>query len=147
MFFFFSLNILCVKGTHKVSGTKQDHALSVSRLKVRTGRMGSNSSLSVSSRQDSWDLLKPASLVSSAGARSVSVYICMCQVKNCTLSFFTRWILYVFIIPTVAEENKRETGRVDELMKESLTVAAGSRDKHYICFFPHFYQTSSQTIN
>ncbi|XP_029314706.1 band 4.1-like protein 5 [Cottoperca gobio] len=41
------------------------------RLKVRTGRMGSNSSLSVSSRpdiQDSWDLLKPASLVSSAGA-------------------------------------------------------------------------------
>ncbi|KAM6979063.1 band 4.1-like protein 5 isoform 1-T1 [Tautogolabrus adspersus] len=42
-----------------------------SRLKVRTGRMGSNSSLSVSSRpdiQDSWDLLKPASVVSSAGA-------------------------------------------------------------------------------
>ncbi|KAK2906281.1 band 4.1-like protein 5 isoform X1 [Channa argus] len=41
------------------------------RLKVRTGRMGSNSSLSVGSRpdaQDSWDLLKPASLVSSAGA-------------------------------------------------------------------------------
>ncbi|XP_044072048.1 band 4.1-like protein 5 [Siniperca chuatsi] len=41
------------------------------RLKVRTGRMGSNSSLSVSSRpdiQDSWDLLKPALLVSSAGA-------------------------------------------------------------------------------
>ncbi|KAK5861388.1 hypothetical protein PBY51_022791 [Eleginops maclovinus] len=41
------------------------------RLKVRTGRMGSNSSLSVSSRpdnQDSWDLLKPASVVSSAGA-------------------------------------------------------------------------------
>ncbi|XP_051260662.1 band 4.1-like protein 5 isoform X2 [Dicentrarchus labrax] len=41
------------------------------RLKVRTGRLGSNSSLSVSSRadiQDSWDLLKPASLVSSAGA-------------------------------------------------------------------------------
>ncbi|XP_054471156.1 band 4.1-like protein 5 isoform X2 [Anoplopoma fimbria] len=40
------------------------------RLKVRTGRMGSNSSLSVSSRpeiQDSWDLLKSASLVSSAG--------------------------------------------------------------------------------
>ncbi|XP_026231677.1 band 4.1-like protein 5 isoform X2 [Anabas testudineus] len=39
------------------------------RLKVRTGRMGSNSSLSVSSRldiQESWDLLKPASLVSSA---------------------------------------------------------------------------------
>uniref|UniRef100_A0A3B3Y5A6 FERM domain-containing protein n=1 Tax=Poecilia mexicana TaxID=48701 RepID=A0A3B3Y5A6_9TELE len=41
------------------------------RLKVRTGRLGSNSSLSVSSRpdpQDSWDLLKPASLVSSAAA-------------------------------------------------------------------------------
>ncbi|XP_076603017.1 band 4.1-like protein 5 isoform X2 [Chaetodon auriga] len=41
------------------------------RLKVRTGRMGSNSSLSVSTRpdiQDSWDLLKPASLASSAGA-------------------------------------------------------------------------------
>ncbi|KAG7241751.1 hypothetical protein INR49_025216 [Caranx melampygus] len=40
------------------------------RLKIRTGRMGSNSSLSVSSRpdtQDSWDLLKPSSLVSSAG--------------------------------------------------------------------------------
>ncbi|XP_038576073.1 band 4.1-like protein 5 isoform X3 [Micropterus salmoides] len=40
------------------------------RLKVRTGRMGSNTSLSVSSRpdiQDSWDLLKPSSLVSSAG--------------------------------------------------------------------------------
>ncbi|XP_071328597.1 band 4.1-like protein 5 [Trachinotus anak] len=38
------------------------------RLKVRTGRMGSNSSLSVSSRPDAQDLLKPASLVSSAGA-------------------------------------------------------------------------------
>ncbi|XP_078142324.1 band 4.1-like protein 5 [Centroberyx gerrardi] len=41
------------------------------RLKVRTGRMGSNSSLSVSGRpdrQDSWDLLKPTALVSSAGA-------------------------------------------------------------------------------
>ncbi|XP_047457187.1 band 4.1-like protein 5 isoform X1 [Mugil cephalus] len=41
------------------------------RLKVRTGRLGSNSSLSVSNRpdvQDSWDLLKPASLVSPAGA-------------------------------------------------------------------------------
>ncbi|XP_034430693.1 band 4.1-like protein 5 isoform X3 [Hippoglossus hippoglossus] len=41
------------------------------RLNVGTGRLGSNSSLSVSSRpdtQDSWDLLKPASLVSSAGA-------------------------------------------------------------------------------
>ncbi|KAM4608276.1 band 4.1-like protein 5 [Polymixia lowei] len=40
------------------------------RLKVRSGRLGSNSSLSVSSRpdrQDSWDLLKPATLVSSAG--------------------------------------------------------------------------------
>ncbi|XP_017276234.1 band 4.1-like protein 5 isoform X2 [Kryptolebias marmoratus] len=44
---------------------------SSARLKVRTGRMGSNSSLSVSSRpdaQDSWDLMKPASLVSSAAA-------------------------------------------------------------------------------
>lgn len=41
------------------------------RLKVRTGRMGSNSSLSISGPpdiQDSWELLKPASLVSSAGA-------------------------------------------------------------------------------
>nr|XP_040058509.1 band 4.1-like protein 5 isoform X2 [Gasterosteus aculeatus aculeatus] len=41
------------------------------RLKVRTGRLGSNSSLSISSRpeiQDSWDLLKSASLVCSAGA-------------------------------------------------------------------------------
>ncbi|KAM9364652.1 band 4.1-like protein 5 [Pholidichthys leucotaenia] len=41
------------------------------RLKVRTGRMGSNPSLSVSSRpdiQESWDLLKPTSLISSAGA-------------------------------------------------------------------------------
>ncbi|KAM9850707.1 band 4.1-like protein 5 [Aulostomus maculatus] len=41
------------------------------RLKVRTGRMGSNTSLTLSSRpdvQESWDLLKPASLVSSAGA-------------------------------------------------------------------------------
>ncbi|XP_033965600.1 band 4.1-like protein 5 isoform X2 [Pseudochaenichthys georgianus] len=40
------------------------------RLKVRTGRMGSNSSLTVVSRpdnQESWDLLKPASLGSSAG--------------------------------------------------------------------------------
>uniref|UniRef100_A0A3P9KDI6 Band 4.1-like protein 5 n=1 Tax=Oryzias latipes TaxID=8090 RepID=A0A3P9KDI6_ORYLA len=39
------------------------------RLKVRSGRMGSNSSLSVSSRpeaQDSWELLKAASLVPSA---------------------------------------------------------------------------------
>ncbi|XP_034549321.1 band 4.1-like protein 5 isoform X2 [Notolabrus celidotus] len=47
-----------------------------SRLKVRTGRMGSNSSLSVSSRsdiQDSWDLLKPAPLVSSAGASAEGV--------------------------------------------------------------------------
>ncbi|MEQ2286814.1 hypothetical protein AMECASPLE_006237 [Ameca splendens] len=41
------------------------------RLKVTSGRMGSNSSLSVSSRpdpQDSWELLKPASPVSSAAA-------------------------------------------------------------------------------
>ncbi|XP_053295558.1 band 4.1-like protein 5 isoform X1 [Pleuronectes platessa] len=41
------------------------------RLNVGTGRLGSNSSLSVSSRpdtQDSWDLLKTAPLVSSAGA-------------------------------------------------------------------------------
>ncbi|XP_037542789.1 band 4.1-like protein 5 [Nematolebias whitei] len=41
------------------------------RLKVRAGRMGSNSSLSVSSRpdaQDAWELGKPASLVSSAAA-------------------------------------------------------------------------------
>ncbi|XP_061547438.1 band 4.1-like protein 5 isoform X2 [Phycodurus eques] len=41
-----------------------------SRLKLRTGRMGSNSSLSGSTRpdiQDSWDLLKSSSLVSSTG--------------------------------------------------------------------------------
>ncbi|KAM7407737.1 hypothetical protein PAMA_003469 [Pampus argenteus] len=41
------------------------------RLKVRTGRLGSNSSLSVSGRpdiQESWELLKPASLLPSAGA-------------------------------------------------------------------------------
>ncbi|XP_057708032.1 band 4.1-like protein 5 [Corythoichthys intestinalis] len=41
-----------------------------SRLKSRPGRMGSNSSLPVSSRpdiQDSWELLKTSSLVSSAG--------------------------------------------------------------------------------
>ncbi|XP_036966047.1 band 4.1-like protein 5 isoform X2 [Acanthopagrus latus] len=54
-----------------VSGDKNCNLQDVStRLKVRSGRMGSNSSLSVSSRpdiQDSWDLLKPASLVSSAG--------------------------------------------------------------------------------
>ncbi|XP_019738028.1 band 4.1-like protein 5 isoform X2 [Hippocampus comes] len=40
------------------------------RLKSRTSRMGSNSSLSVSSRpdiQDSWELLKSSSMVSSAG--------------------------------------------------------------------------------
>ncbi|MEQ2167679.1 hypothetical protein GOODEAATRI_006567, partial [Goodea atripinnis] len=47
------------------------------RLKVSSGRMGSNSSLSVSSRpdpQDSWELLKPASPVSSAAARSVCLF-------------------------------------------------------------------------
>uniref|UniRef100_A0A667Z783 Erythrocyte membrane protein band 4.1 like 5 n=1 Tax=Myripristis murdjan TaxID=586833 RepID=A0A667Z783_9TELE len=51
------------------------------RLKVRTGRMGSNSSLTTSSRtdkQDSWDLLKPTTLVSSAGTRSVCVCVCVC---------------------------------------------------------------------
>ncbi|KAL7385084.1 hypothetical protein ABVT39_015199 [Epinephelus coioides] len=65
-----------------LKGSLEDHVIIVgdkncnlqeasARLKVRTGRLGSNSSLSVSSRpdiQDSWDLLKPASLVSSAGA-------------------------------------------------------------------------------
>lgn len=65
-----------------LKGSLEEHAAMVgdkncnlqdtsTRLKVRTGRMGSNSSLTVSSRpdiQDSWDLLKPASLVSSAGA-------------------------------------------------------------------------------
>ncbi|XP_030284512.1 band 4.1-like protein 5 isoform X3 [Sparus aurata] len=54
-----------------VGGDKNCNLQDVSaRLKVRSGRMGSNSSLTVSSRpdiQDSWDLLKPASLVSSAG--------------------------------------------------------------------------------
>ncbi|XP_056294020.1 band 4.1-like protein 5 isoform X1 [Pseudoliparis swirei] len=53
-------------------GDKNCHLQEASaRLKVRTGRLGSNSSLSVSSRpeiQDSWDLLKSTSLVSSAGA-------------------------------------------------------------------------------
>uniref|UniRef100_A0A8D2ZVB6 Erythrocyte membrane protein band 4.1 like 5 n=1 Tax=Scophthalmus maximus TaxID=52904 RepID=A0A8D2ZVB6_SCOMX len=51
------------------------------RLKVRTGRLGSNSSLSVCSRldtQDSWDLLRPASLVSSAAARSLCSRVCVC---------------------------------------------------------------------
>ncbi|XP_037645245.1 band 4.1-like protein 5 isoform X3 [Sebastes umbrosus] len=41
------------------------------RLKVRTGRLGSNSSLTVSSRpdiQESWELLKQSSMVTSAGA-------------------------------------------------------------------------------
>lgn len=65
-----------------LKGCSDEHAVMVgdkncnlqeasARLKVRTGRMGSNSSLTVSSRpdiQESWDLLKPASLVSSAGA-------------------------------------------------------------------------------
>ncbi|TNN04504.1 hypothetical protein fugu_001533 [Takifugu bimaculatus] len=57
-----------------VVGTSEEHVVVVgdkncnlldasARLKVRTGRMGSNSSLSVSSRpdlQESWDLLKPS---------------------------------------------------------------------------------------
>ncbi|XP_056915028.1 band 4.1-like protein 5 isoform X1 [Takifugu flavidus] len=47
-----------------VAGDKNCNLLDASaRLKVRTGRMGSNSSLSVSSRpdlQESWDLLKPS---------------------------------------------------------------------------------------
>ncbi|XP_031714233.1 band 4.1-like protein 5 isoform X1 [Anarrhichthys ocellatus] len=65
-----------------LKGSLEEHVLIVgdkncnlqeasARLRVRTGRMGSNSSLSVSTRpeiQDSWDLLKSASLVSSAGA-------------------------------------------------------------------------------
>ncbi|XP_028993657.1 band 4.1-like protein 5 isoform X2 [Betta splendens] len=65
-----------------LKGSLEEHAVmagekncnvqdSSARLKLPTGKMGSNSSLSVSSRpeiQDSWDLLKPASLVSSAGA-------------------------------------------------------------------------------
>ncbi|XP_070770338.1 band 4.1-like protein 5 [Enoplosus armatus] len=65
-----------------IKGSLEEHVVMVgdkncnlqeatARLKVRTGRLGSNSSLSVSGRpdiQDSWDLLKPASLVSSAGA-------------------------------------------------------------------------------
>uniref|UniRef100_A0A671VRG2 Erythrocyte membrane protein band 4.1 like 5 n=1 Tax=Sparus aurata TaxID=8175 RepID=A0A671VRG2_SPAAU len=61
-----------------VGGDKNCNLQDVSaRLKVRSGRMGSNSSLTVSSRpdiQDSWDLLKPASLVSSAGTRSVCLF-------------------------------------------------------------------------
>uniref|UniRef100_A0A667Z778 Erythrocyte membrane protein band 4.1 like 5 n=1 Tax=Myripristis murdjan TaxID=586833 RepID=A0A667Z778_9TELE len=68
-----------------LKGSLEEHAVMVgdkncnqqeaaARLKVRTGRMGSNSSLTTSSRtdkQDSWDLLKPTTLVSSAGTRSV----------------------------------------------------------------------------
>ncbi|KAE8299516.1 Band 4.1-like protein 5 [Larimichthys crocea] len=64
-----------------LKGTLEEHVVMVgdkncnlqdvsARLKVRTGRLGSNSSLTVSSRpevHDSWDLLKPAPLVSSAG--------------------------------------------------------------------------------
>ncbi|XP_029936156.1 band 4.1-like protein 5 isoform X2 [Myripristis murdjan] len=64
-----------------LKGSLEEHAVMVgdkncnqqeaaARLKVRTGRMGSNSSLTTSSRtdkQDSWDLLKPTTLVSSAG--------------------------------------------------------------------------------
>uniref|UniRef100_A0A4W6GAR4 Erythrocyte membrane protein band 4.1 like 5 n=1 Tax=Lates calcarifer TaxID=8187 RepID=A0A4W6GAR4_LATCA len=70
------------------------------RLKVRTGRLGSNSSLSVSSRpdtQDSWDLLKPASLVSSAGARSVCLLLCInafvCSFLNLLRGL--RWMLFI----------------------------------------------------
>ncbi|XP_074550692.1 band 4.1-like protein 5 isoform X2 [Halichoeres trimaculatus] len=65
-----------------LKGSVEEHVITVgdkncnvqeasARLKVRTGRMGSNSSLSVNTRpdiQESWDLLKPAPLVSSAGA-------------------------------------------------------------------------------
>ncbi|XP_072253932.1 band 4.1-like protein 5 isoform X2 [Leuresthes tenuis] len=68
----------------KVQGPLEEHVIIVgdkncnlqeasARLKVRTGRLGSNSSLSVSGRpdiQDSWELIKPASLVSSAAASS-----------------------------------------------------------------------------
>lgn len=42
---------------------------------MRTGRMGSNSSLSVSSRadlQESWDLLRPTLSLCAAGLRSVA---------------------------------------------------------------------------
>ncbi|XP_049583339.1 band 4.1-like protein 5 isoform X2 [Syngnathus scovelli] len=51
-------------------GDKNCNLQETSRLKSRTGRMGSNSSLSVSSRpdiQDSWELLKSSSMVSSVG--------------------------------------------------------------------------------
>ncbi|KAM9802731.1 band 4.1-like protein 5 isoform X1 [Syngnathus typhle] len=51
-------------------GDKNCNLQETFRLKSRTGRMGSNSSLSVSSRpdiQDSWELLKSSSMVSSAG--------------------------------------------------------------------------------
>lgn len=58
---------------------QQTYVCLSARLKVRTGGLGSNSSLSVSSRpdvQDAWDLLKPSSsLVSSAGARSARVFV------------------------------------------------------------------------
>ncbi|XP_041663629.1 band 4.1-like protein 5 isoform X1 [Cheilinus undulatus] len=75
-------NILKAQAEAALKGSMEEHVVMVgdkncniqeasARLKVRTGRMGSNTSLSVSGRpdiQDSWDLLKPASLVSSAGA-------------------------------------------------------------------------------
>lgn len=68
------------------------------RLKVRAGRMGSNSSLSVSSQpdpQDSWELLKPASLVSSAAARSV----CLSLGSWFGLHFFE---VFLFLVLSVA---------------------------------------------
>uniref|UniRef100_A0A4W6G8W0 Erythrocyte membrane protein band 4.1 like 5 n=1 Tax=Lates calcarifer TaxID=8187 RepID=A0A4W6G8W0_LATCA len=94
-----------------VQGSLEEHVVMVgdkncnlqdasARLKVRTGRLGSNSSLSVSSRpdtQDSWDLLKPASLVSSAGARSVCLLLCInafvCSFLNLLRGL--RWMLFI----------------------------------------------------
>uniref|UniRef100_A0A3B5AV88 Erythrocyte membrane protein band 4.1 like 5 n=1 Tax=Stegastes partitus TaxID=144197 RepID=A0A3B5AV88_9TELE len=73
-----------------LQGTNSSWCCLSARMKVRTGRLGSNSSLSVSSSrpdiQDSWDLLKPASLVCSAGARSVfACSKCLCvQLLLCT---------------------------------------------------------------
>lgn len=63
-----------LKGTvedHVVMGDKNCNMQEAARLKVRSGRMGSNSSLSLSGRperQESWDLLKPTLLSSGAGA-------------------------------------------------------------------------------
>uniref|UniRef100_H2SHW8 Erythrocyte membrane protein band 4.1 like 5 n=1 Tax=Takifugu rubripes TaxID=31033 RepID=H2SHW8_TAKRU len=78
-------NILKAQAEAAAVGTSEEHVVvagdkncnlvdASARLKVRTGRMGSNSSLSVSSRpdlQESWDLLKPSLSFCATGVRSV----------------------------------------------------------------------------